>query len=303
MIKWLHLIRWPNLVIIVCTQLIIFNKYFKPLAFIPSNEILRNNLNLGLIIGCTILIAVSGYAINDLFDQSNDIINKKTQKQIIGKTISQEDAILFYLVVILVGNFIAIYLTIQFTLFYSYLIYPFSVFIFWFYSYRLKCLPLVGNILVSAFICGVILIIPFSFHDAIFLLKEQDYPNYLSIIQDLLAIGLFAFIINLFREIIKDIEDYKGDHICKCTSTAVYFGIRKSWMIAQFILFCLFLFSIYFNYYIQKQSLDHNFILWIISPIFILGYLTISKKETHIKQISLISKLYMLIGLIYFMIQ
>ena len=105
MIKWIQLIRWPNLIIIAITQIAIFYKYFKPLSLIPSNEILQNSLNFSLLIACTILIAISGYVINDLFDQSSDVINKQTKKQIIGKTISQEDAILFYLITVLVGNF------------------------------------------------------------------------------------------------------------------------------------------------------------------------------------------------------
>ena len=103
---------------------------------------------------------------------------EKKSKQIIGKTISQEDAIFFYLFVVILGNILAIYLTIQFNLFYSYIIYPISIFIFWYYSYQLKCLPLIGYILVSAFIGGVILLLPYSFHESLFLLKEQDFANY-----------------------------------------------------------------------------------------------------------------------------
>jgi len=95
MIKWINLIRWPNLLIIALTQVAIFYKYFKPLALIPSNEILQKNINIVLLISCTILVAISGYIINDLFDQSNDKINKKKSKQIIGKTINQKNSNFF----------------------------------------------------------------------------------------------------------------------------------------------------------------------------------------------------------------
>ena len=303
MIKWINLIRWPNLLIIAITQVAIFYKYFKPLALIPSNEILQKNLNIVLLIVCTILVAISGYIINDLFDQSNDKINKKKSKQIIGKTISQEDAIFFYLFVVILGNILAIYLTIQFNLFYSYIIYPISIFIFWYYSYQLKCLPLIGNILVSAFIGVVILLLPYSFHESLFLLKEQDFANYKLIMSDLIAMSIFAFLINLFREIIKDIEDYNGDQACICKSTAVYFGIQKTWNIAQLVLLGLFLFSLFFMFYILEQSVDGTFILMVMTPILILVYLTLIKKETHITQISLISKFYMILGLLYFLLQ
>lgn len=162
---------------------------------------------------------------------------------------------------------------------------------------------MIGNILVSAFIGGVILLLPYSFHESLFLLKEQDFANYKLIISDLIAMSIFAFLINLFREIIKDIEDIKGDQACRCKSTAVYFGVQKTWIIAQLVLLVLFLYSLFIMFYIPERSLDGTFIFMVITPILILAYLTLIKKETHITQISLTSKFYMIIGLLYFLIQ
>ena len=81
------------------------------------------------------------------------------------------------------------------------------------------------------------------------------------------------------------------------------FCVQKTWIIAQLVLIVLFLFSLFFMFYILEQSLDGTFILMVMTPILILVYLTLIKKETHITQISLISKFYMIIGLLYFLIQ
>jgi len=56
-------------------------------------------------------------------------------------------------------------------------------------------------------------------------------------------------------------------------------------------------------FYILEQSVDGTFILMVMTPILILVYLTLIKKETHITQISLISKFYMILGLLYFLLQ
>ena len=83
----------------------------------------------------------------------------------------------------------------------------------WFYSNQLKRMVLIGNLVVAILTALSIYIIAFYF----------DPRNTL-----IIAYSLFAFFFTLIREIIKDMEDLKGDENFGCKTLPIVYGIRKA---------------------------------------------------------------------------
>jgi 4-hydroxybenzoate polyprenyltransferase len=100
----------------------------------------------------------------------------------------------------------------------------FSALFLWIYSYQLKRKPFVGNVLIS-------LLTAISVYLPAFL---PNQPNRL-----LMTFALFAFFVSLIREIIKDIEDMKGDGLFGCQTLPLIYGMRftKKLIIGIVILF------------------------------------------------------------------
>src|SRR6476646_3471933 len=98
------LIRWPNLVFIVLTQVL-----FYYCVFLPLFE--RSNLHrLGWLIVASVLIAAAGYIINDYFDLNIDQINKP-EKNLFAKVIHSRWAIVWHFVFSVLGNIVISLLT------------------------------------------------------------------------------------------------------------------------------------------------------------------------------------------------
>lgn len=90
--------------------------------------------------------------------------------------------------------------------------------ILWIYNRFLKRLPLVGNLTV-AWLCAWSLFTP-------------HFPN---IPDQVLPAVLFAFVLTLVREWIKDAEDYEGDQRAGMATTAVVLGVDWTVLLARLL--------------------------------------------------------------------
>lgn len=208
----LRLTRFWNLLIIGLAQ------YFT-VRFLISSEAVFGIQLLELTLS-TMLIAAAGYVINDYYDVKIDLINKP-ERVIIGKSIPRRHALLFHTVLSLTGIAIGFWLNWKIGL-----INLFSVFMLWLYSNALKRLPFIGNLAV-ALLTGI----------SVFVVNVL-YPPLLALTG---IYALFAFFITLVREIIKDLEDLKGDDTFGCRTLPIVWGIRKT---KFFIYFLLVLFAV-----------------------------------------------------------
>lgn len=155
----------------------------------------------------TLMIAAGGYIINDYYDIKIDLINKP-QRVVIGKSITRRYAILFHTLLSIGGVFLGLFLSwkiaaVNFA----------SAFILWWYSNSLKRQPFVGNFVV-ALLTGI----------AIWLVDSLYKTGDILII----TYASFAFFITLIREIIKDMEDLKGDLTFGCKTLPIVWGMRKT---------------------------------------------------------------------------
>ncbi|HJS01492.1 MAG TPA: geranylgeranylglycerol-phosphate geranylgeranyltransferase [Flavobacterium sp.] len=260
--NFLKLIRYKNLLMLAFMQLVFRYGFLK----LQKIDLALTHWQYGLLVLSTVLIAAGGYVINDIFDQETDNTNK-ANKVIVGKFITESKAytlyallnfsgvsIGFYLAnVIMRPNFAAIFVLIAATLY--------------IYATSLKQILLLGNIVVALLLSlSVVIIGVFDVFPATDIANQKVMASMFSILLDY---AVFAFIINFFREIVKDLEDLKGDTLQGMKTLAIVLGIEKTTK----LLFTLnFIPIIVLLVYCNNYLFSNNLIVAIIySFLFILG--------------------------------
>ena len=218
------IIRWENLIIISLSQ--IFIKFFFIDFFIQEDQLLNANFVILLIV--TILIAASGYIVNDIYDYNLDQINKP-EKVVLGKFLKSRDAIIIYMMFNCLAIVLSIFLCMKIEQEIYILVFLLIIYCLWLYSKKLKKYKIIGNILIAFFISLSILNVPlFSYKN---ILSDDRFFVFLIIS----IFSVLAFLINVKREIIKDIEDIEGDKIHKVKSLPIIFGTKKSKLVTIII--------------------------------------------------------------------
>ena len=282
---FLKLIRSSNLFLIALTQILVQ-------VFILKENIGTNFL---LLIIITLCIASSGYIINDVFDVKSDQINKKNM--IIGNYISVRNAMVFYYLFSSVSIILAIYLYYLNNKFYLFVIVISSIFLLWWYSKRYKHRFIIGNFIV-AFLTTICIF-------NVYLVSFNPSVTSLNLI---LVFSAFSFLSNFPREIVKDLEDLKGDKLMNSKNIASTLNIVQTKQIVFIFLvvlsimtvslFVFFLFSTFWN----CSYLLITFMIWfvlILSLLYfsILGIIRSEKKEDY-NYLSNMLKLVMLLGVL-----
>ncbi len=180
---------------------------------------------LGIIIGCatTSLLAMGGYVINDVFDIEIDKINMPHRPLPQGKVTTDQAKIFSYILFVLgVGITLLIpNIPIQ-----SFFLALFGGILLYLYASYFKRMGFVGNVVI-----GILVAIPFIF------------GGFLTRSNSLIFPASFAFLINVGREVIKDIEDVRGDQLENVQSVALKYGVKPARNLAFIILFSLVLFD------------------------------------------------------------
>ncbi|SFT88220.1 4-hydroxybenzoate polyprenyltransferase [Algoriphagus locisalis] len=228
-----------------------------------------------LIIISTLLITAAGYMINDYYDVKIDYVNRPGNV-VVGKGIKRRVVIFLHTVL----NFTAIGLGFLVSPIFA-LINFLAAFLLWFYSNNLKREPFVGNLTV-AFLTGLsIYLIGFYFQKSELLV---------------LTYAIFAFFLNLIREIIKDIEDRPGDRKHGCRTLPIVLGFRKTKAVI-FLIAAVFVCAIL----IVMFKLDRPIIFIYFSGLgifftYFMYRIYIADRKDHFTQLSTMAKVLMLIG-------
>jgi 4-hydroxybenzoate polyprenyltransferase len=178
-----------------------------------------------LLVLSTVFIAAGGYIINDIMDQETDSINRPNQV-IVGRSISESMAYNLYFGFTIAGALIGFYL--------SNLIYRdnfFGIFIItslllYIYATSFKQIAVIGNILVSlALALSVIIVGLFDIIPATDQVNRFQMMLWLELLFDY---AVFAFLLNFIREIIKDLEDIKGDYNQGMRTLPIVLGVSRT---------------------------------------------------------------------------
>jgi 4-hydroxybenzoate polyprenyltransferase len=148
------------------------------------------DFNLFILVLASSLTIASGYIINNFYDSKKDLINRPNKSKL-DRLVSQKTKLQVYFGLNFFVALIAFFVSVRAVLFFS--VY---IFLIWFYSHKIKKYLIVGN-LMSAFLA----VLPFF---GILLY----YKNFYEVI---FFHASFLFLLLLVRELIKDLENIKGD--------------------------------------------------------------------------------------------
>jgi 4-hydroxybenzoate polyprenyltransferase len=226
---YFRLIRWPNLVFIIVTQLLFYYCVYSPLLAVPPHFKTRN-LYFLLVIS-SVCIAAAGYIINDYFDIQIDAINKP-DRMLVNKIIKRRWAILWHLLLSSIGIAISFYISYKIKVWPIFLINVLCVFALWFYSTHFKKQLLIGNLLVAVLTAWVVLVVYLFAGADIFSFKgfevSHPYLNIRKLFKFTLLYAGFAFVTTLIREVVKDLEDMEGDRKYDCKTMPIIWGVPAS---------------------------------------------------------------------------
>ncbi len=306
---FLRLIRPVNLIIIALTMYGVH--YYIISGFGRYQKINSHPIDFFLLVFSTILIAAGGNIINDYFDVKADRINKP-EKLIISKHIKRRWAIVTHWSFNGVAFLIAIYLSITYQTLWLVFIHLLSINALWFYSMLFKRKVMMGNLLIALLTALVPLLVVIFFkvsnwHNPVFSpFDPATWPTDIDY-TFVYLLAVFAFIQNLAREIIKDIQDMKGDELIYVKSLPMVVGIQKSFLIVKALLlvfptFSLFSFIYFFPELIKKAFLEIALIslpyIVILSFNLLVIYLIDKTKGSKLRLFHNLIKLTMLIGVL-----
>lgn len=196
----LSVVRGYNIALIVLAQYLAAIFIFSP--DLPLKSIIFN-LDLYFLVLATICVIAAGYIINNFYDSKKDKINKPIKSKI-DSIVSQKIKLQIYFFLNFIGVAFGLLVSWRAALFFA--VY---IFLIWLYSHKLKKYPLTG-----LFSASILSILPFF---AIFIY----YKNFSEVI---FIHAAFLFFVLMIRELLKDLENIKGDIVQDYQTIPIKYG-------------------------------------------------------------------------------
>lgn len=231
-LKWIvqagRLIRWPNMVMVLLTMILVRYAVILPFITNGNSSHLAPAFDFFLLVLATLLVTAGGYVINDYFDVKIDRINRPAELTVY-RWITPQRAIKVHMILNAIAILIGFFLAWKIRTYSFAFIFPLVTALLWGYSARYKKALFWGNFIVSALSAFVIMLVwLFEFfwlhrNPAIFAIAIPDFMHVTNI---LAGYSLFAFLITMIREIIKDAEDLEGDLKFGCRTIPIVLGLK-----------------------------------------------------------------------------
>jgi len=293
MISILHLIRYKNLLMVFLSMFL--TKYFLIESFISSP--LLSDIDFIILTISILLITMGGYLINDIYDIESDKINKP-DKVYITTIISIKNGQFLYFLTSITGLILGLYLSVNKNLNHLSGYFIVTVIILFVYTKILKKLPLIGNVIVALLVSLPIFLV-YEFDHSMISIKDIFDDLFLSII--IFFYLLFAFLTTLIREIIKDLQDIKGDNKLKLKTLPIMIGKKRT---INFLIFLSFLLQLLLLLVlIDSFKNDQYLILFFLITLSLLVAYLIYKlrvpfKNNQYQLLSSLMKIIMLVGVL-----
>jgi 4-hydroxybenzoate polyprenyltransferase len=108
----------------------------------------------------------------------------------------------------------------------------------------------------------------------------------------------FAFFMTLIREIIKDMEDLKGDNTFGCKTLPIVYGLRKTKFVIYSILAAFAVIVIILNYFYKALPFMY-YVLFLFVPLLLFTfYLIRADMKKDFSRLSTFCKVIMLLGIL-----
>ena len=270
LLHFLRLVRFGNLMVIGATMCVIqlfigchekdypvLDQASAEAVFSEMLKIVGFNFQFLLLVLSVILIAGAGNIINDYFDVRADRVNKPN-RLIVGVHIKRRWAIMFNWIFNVLGLGFALYLSYINANWWITIIAFLTINFLWFYSALFKRKLFVGNFLVAVMV-GIVPI-----YVLIYNLPIKGFDLRLSqgiielgpifIYEVVIIISIIAFVINLMRELIKDMADVDGDLELSARTVPIALGMKQTKLILTLMLVPLLMLMAYYIYNIHYYS-------------------------------------------------
>ena len=209
LVSLFSVVRGYNILIIVLAQ------YLTSIFILAPDKRLSEILfdsNLFFLVLAGVFTIASGYIINSFYDSEKDLINRP-KKTMLDRLVSQNTKLSIYFTLNLLAVIAASYVSFKAVVFYA--LYIFGI---WIYSHKLKKIPFLGNL-----VAATLAITPFF---AVFIY----YGNLAPVI---FVYGSFLFLVIAMREMVKDLENLKGDFAQRYRTIPVMYGATTSkWLLS-----------------------------------------------------------------------
>lgn len=325
MLAWQKLFRAGNLLYMALLLLLLRYCIIVPLYDrLGFESCLSAGMYLVLVLS-VLCIAAAGYAINDYFDIDTDSFNKP-ERVVVGKIIAPQTLINVYIALNIVGIALSAWVGWQCVSYKLGFIHLLTAFLLWQYSYSWQRVPLWGNMVIAGLGCVLVLIPALFETELLYYAKDAlagaavralgydesaltQSPEAAAsgfsptIWQYILPYALFAFLLTLAREIVKDIEDYDGDRRTNYRTLPIVVGIGGARLAALIPLLLAVQFIVQFQ---LRQLLYANFVaivgalvLVLLPLLFLVWKLWQAQSEQDFGQISRQLKWLTCAGLLY----
>lgn len=303
---FLRLIRFKNLLIIVLLQLLLRYVLLMPMLEHYGLEPALSHLRFALLVLTTVFLAASGYVINDYFDIKTDLINRPS-RVVAGQVYQRRTVLLWHVLFTFLGVFMGLflaYITRKENYALMFILVPALL---WYYSTTLKKQMLIGNLVIS-FMTAVVPYFVVSLEFAV--LARVHGEAVLDTEACSMAwfwttgFAFFAFASNLGREIIKDLEDVKGDAEAGCRTLPIEMGEPATRRLVA-ILHAALLLALWIVYamvpQLRSSPLAFLYFLFLLTLPFLWLIFKVLKARSHSEyhRASQVSKLIMLAGILF----
>lgn len=303
-IAWIKLVRLPNIIILAAIFILLHFGVYMPVYASLNVAMPMNGWVFSVFVLSVCMIASGGNVINDYFDYQIDLINKP-QKLIIEKLIPKQSAMTGYMILTLTGiagGFVTGWLLGEFKLGFFF---GFGALMLYMYSESYKQKLWIGNLIIA--LLGFLFILLLWIVE-FFALRQNAgsfvmvYPSLLKISVLMGGYAVFAFLTTLIREIIKDMEDVKGDKKNGCRTIPIVKGIPTARKIVSGLIVFTILLLFYCGYLCGKHDLLvlSKVLLYVIDVTLIIlltrFYKANTKGEFHVA--SVLMKYIMVIGIL-----
>jgi 4-hydroxybenzoate polyprenyltransferase len=311
---FLDLIRWKNLLMVILTMVLMRYAVLEPLISKIGVILINGNgaeipmslqfpwYDFAILVIATVCITAGGYVINDYFDIKTDLINKG--KVIVGTKIPRRKAMMWHNLFNIAGVSAGFFISYESGYFWLGTLFLVVSGLLYFYSASYKRQFLIGNIIVALLTGMVPMLVVFYEWPAIYkyyTINAVILPPVNFIIYWVSGFALFAFLTNLAREIIKDIEDFEGDIAYGRNTVPVIIGIVS----AKTVCICLIVITIILLYLTWHFFISDTITLIYMSAaivlplLFVIYKLVISSEKKQLHSASSIMKIVMMTGVLY----
>ncbi|MFA7444549.1 MAG: geranylgeranylglycerol-phosphate geranylgeranyltransferase [Flavobacteriaceae bacterium] len=267
-ISLFSVVRGYNVLVVALAQ------YFSAIFILAPERsalsILLDSQMFAIVLATSLSIA-SGYIINNYYDWEKDLINRP-KKTMLDKLISEATRLKIYFGVNFVVFLLAFLISWRAAVFFS--IYMFLI---WFYSHKLKKYPIIGNATASLLAILPFFAVLFYYQkQELFHIQHHQYKYFM-----VFAHASFLYLLIFIREMVKDLENLKGDFANNYRTIPVVYGEKTS----KYIITALILLTLIPVYILVEIAdvgyMDIYFYFSLIGLLFFLVFLWKSDEKKH----------------------